>query len=93
MDNYLSQYEIEESFKNQVLHMIGSHMKEFMEEGILVTIKMAEVIVINFADEIDSYLEPVTNTIDKVKKGETYQIPISKIPYYKSLNPYYLNRK
>lgn len=89
VDNYLSKYEIEENFKNQVLHMIGNHMKEFREEGIFVETKMLEVIIISFADNIDNYLEPASRVINNAKKGETYQFPKAERPYYKSLNPYY----
>lgn len=89
IDNYLSKYDIEIEFKNQVLHMIGNHMKEFREEGIFVETKMLEVIIISFADNIDNYLEPASRVIDNAKKGETYQFPKAERPYYKSLNPYY----
>lgn len=89
VDNYLSKYEIDESFKNQVLHMIGNHMKEFREEGIFVESKMIEVLIISFADNIDNYLEPASRVINTVEKGEMYEFPRAGIPYYKSLNPYY----
>lgn len=89
VDNYLSKYDIEVEFKNQVLHMIGNHMKEFREEGIFVETKMLEVIIISFADNIDNYLEPASRVIDNAKKGETYQFPKAERPYYKSLNLYY----
>lgn len=89
VDNYLSKYDIEVEFKNQVLHMIGNHMKEFREEGIFVETKMLEVIIISFADNIDNYLEPASRVIDNAKKGETYQFPKAERSYYKSLNPYY----
>lgn len=89
VDNYLSKYDIEVEFKNQVLHMIGNHMKEFREEGIFVGTKMLEVIIISFSDNIDNYLEPASRVIDNAKKGETYQFPKAERPYYKSLNPYY----
>lgn len=89
VDNYISKYDIEVEFKNQVLHMIGNHMKEFREEGIFVETKMLEVIIISFADNIDNYLEPASRVIDNAKKGETYQFPKAERPYYKSLNPYY----
>ena len=89
VDNYLSKYDIEVEFKNQVLHMIGNHMKEFREEGIFVETKMLEVIIISFADNIDNYLEPASRVIDNAKKGEAYQFPKAERPYYKSLNPYY----
>ena len=86
---YLSKYDIDENFKNQVLHMIGNHMKEFREEGIFVETKMLEVIIISFADNIDNFFEPASKSINNVKKGEKYEFPKAGIPYYKSLNPYY----
>lgn len=89
VDNYLSKYEIEEDFKNQALHMIGNHMKEFMEEGAFVETKMLEAIIISFADSLDNYLEPASKRIDKIEKGEKYEIPVIGIPYYKSINPFY----
>ena len=33
VENYLSKYDIDEQFKNQVIHMIGSHMNEYSEWG------------------------------------------------------------
>ncbi len=92
VDNYLSKYEIDEYFKNQVLHMIGNHMKEFREEGIFVETKMLEVIIISFADNIDNYLEPASKVINEIGKGEKYEFPKAGVPYYKSLNPYYNSR-
>ena len=89
VDNYLSKYEIDEYFKNQILHMIGNHMKEFREEGIFVETKMLEVIIISFADNIDNYLELASKVINEVEKGEKYEFPKVGVPYYKSLNPYY----
>ena len=46
VENYLKEYDIDEQFKNQVLHMIGSHMKEYSEWGALVLPKMLEVIIV-----------------------------------------------
>lgn len=89
VENYLSNYEINEQFKNQVLHMIGSHMKDFCEWGALTSPKMLEVIIINFADSIDSILEPAHSAIENTKQGELYSIDKTSISYYKSLNPYY----
>lgn len=89
VENYLEDYNLEENFKNQVLHMIGSHMNEFSEWGALVLPKMLEVIIINFADKIDATLEPVHNVISQVKKGESYKISDEPRDYYKSLNPEY----
>ena len=89
MENYLSKYNLNEEFKNQVLHMIGSHMNEFSEWGTLVLPKMLEVIIINFADNIDATLEPAHNAINQVTKGEKYRIINAPRDYYKSLNPNY----
>lgn len=71
VDNYLSKYEIDEYFKNQILHMIGNHMKEFREEGIFVETKMLEVIIISFADNIDNNLEVEFSRVHFIKKGKT----------------------
>lgn len=89
VENYLSEYKLDEEFKNQVLHMIGSHMNEFSDWGTLVLPKMLEVIIINFADKIDATLEPAHNTINQVKNGEKYKICNAPREYYKSLNPEY----
>lgn len=89
VENYLKEYDIDEQFKNQVLHMIGSHMNEYSEWGALVLPKMLEVIIINYADSIDAYLEPAYNIIKEAKPGELYKIGNAPRPYYKSLNPYY----
>lgn len=56
VENYLSKYNIDEQFKNQVIHIIGSHMNEYSEWGALVMPKMLEVIIINFADNIDAHI-------------------------------------
>lgn len=85
---YLKEYDIDEQFKNQVLHMIGSHMNEYSEWGALVLPKMLEVIIISYADGIDAYLEPAHNIIKEAKSGELYKIGNAPRPYYKSLNPY-----
>lgn len=89
VENYLSKYDIDEQFKNQVIHMIGSHMNEYSEWGALVLPKMLEVIIISFADDIDSHLEPAHNIIKNAKQGELYKIGNAPRPYYKSLNPFY----
>lgn len=89
VENYLAKYEIDEQFKNQVIHMIGSHMNEYSEWGALVLPKMLEVIIINFADNIDAHIEPAHNEIRNAKKGELYKIGNASRPYYKSLNPNY----
>ena len=89
VENYLSEYNLNEEFKNQVLHMIGSHMNDFSEWGTLVLPKMLEVIIINFADKLDATLEPAHNAINQVKNGEKYKIINAPRDYYKSLNPEY----
>lgn len=89
VENYLSNYEIDEQFKNQVIHMIGSHMNEYSEWGALVLPKMLEVIIINYADSMDAYFEPAHDSIRNAKQGEVYKIDNAPRPYYKSLNPYY----
>lgn len=87
--NYLSNYQIEEEFKNQVLHTIGSHMNEYSEWGALVMPKMLEVIIINFADNMDAHFEPAHQVIKQANKGELYKINNAARNYYKSLNPFY----
>ncbi len=89
VENYLANYEIDEQFKNQVIHMIGSHMNEYSEWGALVLPKMFEVLIINFADNIDAHFEPAHDIIKNAKQGGTYKIGNAPRPYYKSLNPYY----
>lgn len=89
VENYLLKYKLNEEFKNQVLHMIGSHMNEFSDCGTLVLPKMLEVIIINFADKIDATLEPAHDTINQVRNGEKYRICNAPREYYKSLNPEY----
>lgn len=89
IENYLRDYDINEEFKNQVIHMVGSHMKDFSEWGTLVSPKMLEVIIINYADSMDAYLEPAHEIINKANKGEMYKIRNAERPYYKSLNSYY----
>lgn len=89
VENYLSEYKLDEEFENQVLHMIGSHMNEFSDWGTLVLPKMLEVIIINFADKIDATLEPAHNVISKAKTGEKYKICNAPRDYYKSLNTEY----
>ena len=94
VENYLKNYEIDEQFKNQVIHMIGSHMNEYSEWGALVLPKMLEVIIIHFADNIDAHLEPAHKDIKNAKQGALYKIGNAPRPYYKSLNPYYnINEK
>lgn len=93
VENYLKNYDIEEQFKNQVLHMIGSHMNEYSEWGALVLPKMLEVFIINFADKMDADFEPAHDAIQNAKPGELYQVGNAPRPYYKSLNPYYNTEK
>lgn len=89
VENYLKNYNINEQFKNQVIHMIGSHMNEYSEWGALVLPKMLEVLIINYADSMDSYFEPAHNIIRTANKGELYKIGNAPRSYYKSLNEYY----
>ena len=89
VENYLSKYDIDEQFKNQIIHMIGSHMNEYSEWGALVLPKMLEVVIINFADNLDAHMEPAHKDIRNAKSGELYKINNASCPYYKSLNPYY----
>ena len=89
IENYLKDYEINEEFKNQVIHMVGSHMNEYSEWGALVLPKMLAVIIINYADSMDAYFEPAHKIIKDAKKGELYKIGNAPRPYYKSLNDYY----
>ena len=89
VENYLNEYEIDEQFKNQAIHMIGSHMNEYSEWGALVLPKMLEVIIINYADSMDAYFEPAHDIIRNAKKGELYKVGNAPRPYYKSLNEYY----
>ena len=89
VENYLEQYDIDEQFKNQIIHMIGSHMNEYSEWGALVLPKMLEVIIINYADSMDSYLEPAHSILNNAEKGEKYKIGNAPREYYKSLNQYY----
>ena len=93
VENYLKTYDIDEQFKNQVIHMVGSHMNEYSEWGALVLPKMLEVIIINYADSMDAYLEPAHKIIKDAKKGEKYKVENAPRYYYKSLNPYYENDK
>lgn len=89
VENYLNRYNIDEQFKNQVLHTIGSHMNEYSEYGALVMPKMLEAIIINFADNMDAHLEPGHQIIKHANKGELYKISNAPRNYYKSLNPFY----
>lgn len=89
VENYLEKYNLEGNFKNQVLHMIGSHMNENSEYGALVSPKMLEVVIISFADKIDATIEPAQDVINETKRGEKYKIANETKDYYKSLNPEY----
>ena len=75
-------------FKNQIIHMIGSHMK-YSEWGVLVLPKMLEVIIINYADGMDADLEPAHTILKNAEKGKKYKIGNAPREYYKSLNKYY----
>lgn len=93
VENYLSKYNLEENFKNQAIHMIGSHMNEYSEWGALVLPKMLEVIIINYADSMDAYLEPAHGILNNAEKGKKYKIGNAPREYYKSLNQYYEENK
>lgn len=93
VENYLEQYEIDDQFKNQIIHMIGSHMNEYSEWGALVLPKMLEVIIINYADSMDAYLEPAHSILNNAEKGKKYKIGNAPREYYKSLNQYYEENK
>lgn len=51
--------------------------------------KMLEVIIINFADYMDSQFEPAHSIIKQANKGEKYEIANAPRDYYKSSNPFY----
>lgn len=89
VENYLNEYDMDTIFKNQVLHMIGSHMNEYSEWGALVLPKMLEVIIINFADNMDAHFEPAHDIIRNAAQGELYKIGNAPRPFYKSSNPFY----
>ena len=93
VENYLEQYDIDGQFKNQIIHMIGSHMNEYSEWGALVLPKMLEVIIINYADSMDAYLEPAHSILNNAEKGKKYKIGNAARQYYKSLNQYYEENK
>lgn len=87
VSRYLDKYKIDKEFKLQALHMIGSHMKEFSEWGTLITPKMLEVIVINYADTMDAEIENNRLGINKALKGEKYNDLMNSTTFYKSANP------
>lgn len=67
-------------------------MNQYGEWGALVMSKMLQVIIINFADELDAYIEPAHQAIKHTNKGELYKINNAPREYYKSLNPFYSPR-
>lgn len=89
VENYLSEYKLEENFKNQVLHMIAAHMNSFCDHGTLVLPKMLEVLIIHYSDLIDAEFESVYNQFNSLKKGETFFVRKENRDFYKSLNPEY----
>lgn len=89
VENYLEKYNLDDNFKYQVLHMIGSHMKEFSEYGVLTSPKMLEVIVINYGDSMDACLDKIRNGINNAEKGQLYYNESQTAKFYKSINPYY----
>lgn len=89
VENYLLKYNLEENFKNQVLHMIGSHMYSFSDYGTLTSPKMLEVLIIHYADCLDADLQSVLEIFNSAKKGEAYFMNRENREFYKSLNPKY----
>lgn len=89
IENYLFKYNLNEDFKNQVLHMISAHMYSFCDYGTLVLPKMLEVLIIHYADNIDARLESVLTSFNNTEKGEKYLMPKENRDFYKSLNPTY----
>ncbi len=89
VESYLKDYDLDEEFKIQVLHMIGSHMRGFSDWGTLVSPKMLEVIIINHADSTDSELENFRAGLNSAKAGEIYCDNTGNGKLYKSLNPDY----
>lgn len=88
VQNYLERYQLPIEFRDQVLHMIGSHMFECEPDGVLAPPKMLEVVIINYGDSMDAYLQPAYEVIREAKPGELYQISNAPRSYFKSLNPY-----
>lgn len=86
VESYLAKYDLEEEFKNQVLHMIGSHMYSFSDYGTLVKPKMLEVVIIHFADHLDETIESSFEGLNGANKGEEYPVREENGPFYKSLN-------
>lgn len=68
VENYLTKYNLDDQFKYQALHMIGSHMKDYGECGTLISQKMLEVLIISYADSIDATLDTMKNGINNAKK-------------------------
>lgn len=91
VENYLTKYNLDDQFKYQALHMIGSHMKDYGECGTLISQKMLEVLIISYADSIDAKLDSMKNGINNVKKGEPYFNYNQTTKFYKSANPYHEN--
>ncbi|MDD3341865.1 MAG: HDIG domain-containing protein [Bacilli bacterium] len=89
VETYLEKYELPIHFKNQVLHMIGSHMKNISEYGALVAPKMFEILLINYSDTIDANVDKILKGIEFAPKGSLYQSSSHELEYYKSLNEYY----
>lgn len=89
VQSYLKNYDLDDEFKIQALHMIGSHMRGFSDWGTLVSPKMLEVIIINHADSIDAELENFRAGINNAKAGEIYCDNTGNGKLYKSLNPKY----
>ena len=91
VENYLEKYDLPINFKNQILHMIGSHMKNSSEFGALVSPKMFEVLIIHYSDTVDANIDKILKGIEYAPKGNLYHSKDQELKYYKSLNEYYNN--
>ena len=87
---YLDEYDLAEAFKYQVLHMIGSHMKEYGDGCVLCRPKMLEVVIVNFADNSDALLTFGIDVLRSMEKGEGREAKGAGLYLYKSMNPCFL---
>jgi putative nucleotidyltransferase with HDIG domain len=90
VQTYLDEYDLEEDFKYQALHMIGSHMRDFRDGGVLCSPKMLEVIIVNFADNSDALLTFGIDVLSSLGKGEGREAKGAGLYLYKSKNPCFL---
>lgn len=93
VQNYLNDYDLDENVKNQALHMIGTHMREFSDWGVITSPKMIEAIIINYGDKMDAELDGIRHGINQTKPGMLYQNDAGANHYFKSLNPYFCKKK